>query len=180
MKKLVTLLLCGVALFVQPAIAQQTPARAPGFCLADTSGQWRDLADYRGKIVLVEFMQTSCPHCGAFSGVLAGIQKKYGGKVQPISIAIAPDTPQNMLQFMNEHKLTWPLVLDQGQVAASYVRMPSINFPSVYLVDGNGMIAGHWEYGGLTKEIFEGTQLSREIDKLIAPSTPASPASKKK
>jgi peroxiredoxin len=172
MKRLIALLLCAGALLMA-----QTPKRAPGFCLADTTGQWRDLADYRGKVVLVEFMQTTCPHCADFTTVLAGLVKKYGDKLQVISIALPNDTPQTMLQFAKGHGLTWPLLLDQGQVAASYVRQPSLNFPAVYLVDRNGMIADHWEYGALTKGIFEGAQLSREIDKLLAPAQPA-PAKK--
>ena len=39
--KIVSLLLCAAALLN----AQQMPRRAPGFCLADTTGQWRDLAE---------------------------------------------------------------------------------------------------------------------------------------
>jgi hypothetical protein len=54
-----------------------------------------------------------------------------------------------------------------GQMAFSYIRAPNLSFPTVYLIDGNGAIAGHWEQGLLTKGIFEGDQLSREIDKLI-------------
>jgi hypothetical protein len=30
--------------------------RVPSVFLIDTAGQWRDLADYRGKIVVLEFM----------------------------------------------------------------------------------------------------------------------------
>ena len=173
MKKLIGIVLCVAAL----APAQFAPKRAPGFCLIDTTGQWRDLADYRGKIVIVEFMQTTCPHCANFTAMLAGIAKNYGDKLQILSIALSPDTPQTMLQYVKGHNQAWPLLLDQGQVAQAYVRGPELNFPAVWLVDGNGMIVNKWQYGGLTKDVFEGTQLSREIDKLIAP---AAPATKKK
>jgi peroxiredoxin len=137
------------------------------------------LADYRGKVVLVEFMQTTCPHCEAFTSTLAGLAKKYGDKLQILSIALPNDTTQTMMQFARAHQLTWPLLLDQGQVAASYVRQPSLDFPTVYLIDGSGTIAKHWEYGGLTSQYFEPAALSREIDKLVSPSSPAA-ASKKK
>jgi peroxiredoxin len=170
MKRLVTVLLCAATLIT----AQLAPRRSPGFCLSDTTGQWRDLADYRGKVVLVEFMQTTCAHCATFTPILAGLVKKYGDKLQVLSIAISPDTPQTMMQFAKGHNLTWPLLFDQGQVAASYVRKPSINFPYVYLVDANGMIAGSWEYGGLTRDVFEGNRLDREIEKLIPNSSAAS------
>ena len=172
MKKAIVLLLCAVAL-----VSAQAPKRAPGFCLADSTGQWRDLADYRGKVVIVEFMQTTCPHCAAFTKVLSGLAQKYAGKVQILSIALPNDTPQAIAEFVRGHGATWPHLFDQGQVAASYVRQPSLNFPAVYLIDANGMIINHWEYGGLTQEIFTGGQLAREIDNLIGP---APAASKKK
>jgi peroxiredoxin len=163
MKQIVATLLCGAALFAAGPLR-----RAPGFCLIDTSGQWQDLADYRGKILLVEFMKTDCPHCAAFSTVLNGLRLKYGDKVAVLAIANPPDNPQTMLQFVKTHKLTYPLLLDQGQAAYSYVRTPSLELPTVYLIDANGMIRNSWVDGVLTKDIFEGAGLSREIDKLLA------------
>ena len=171
MKKIVAILLFGAALFAAGPLR-----RAPGFCLIDTSGQWQDLADYRGKIVLVEFMKTQCPHCASFSTILNGLKAKYGDKVAVLAVANPPDTPQTMLQFVKDHKLTYPLLLDQGQVAYSYARTPTIDLPTVYLVDGNGMIRNSWVDGVLTKDIFEGNGLAREIDKLLAPA--AAPAKK--
>jgi cytochrome c biogenesis protein CcmG, thiol:disulfide interchange protein DsbE len=169
MKRIVATLLCAVALFAADPLR-----RAPGFCLIDTAGNWQDLADYRDKVVLVEFMQTTCPHCAAFSTVLNGLKLKYGNKLAILAIANPPDTPQTMLQFVTGHKLTYPLLFDQGQAAASYVRSPSVDLPTVYLVDGKGMIRNSWVNSVLTKDIFEGAGLSHEIDKLLA-----APAAKK-
>ena len=36
--------------------------RAPGFSLPDLQGQQHDLQDYRGKIVIVDIIQTTFPH----------------------------------------------------------------------------------------------------------------------
>jgi peroxiredoxin len=170
-KQILAVLLCGTALFAAGPLR-----RAPGFCLVDTSVQWHDLADYRGKIVLVEFMKTQCPHCASFSTILNGLKAKYGDKVAVLAVANPPDTPQTMLQFVKDHKLTYPLLLDQGQAAYSYVRTPSIELPTVYLIDGSGMIRNFWVDTVLTKDIFEGNGLAREIDKLLAPA--AAPAKK--
>jgi len=164
-KKIIALSLLGAALF-----AAGGPRRAPGFCLIDSNGQWQDLADYRGKVVIVEFMQTTCPHCAPFSTVLNGLKQKYGDKLAILAIANPPvDTPQTMMKFSQDHKLTYPLLFDQGQVAYAYVRNPSFELPMLYLVDGNGMIRNSWQSTVLTKDIFEGTGLAREIDKLLAP-----------
>jgi peroxiredoxin len=173
MKTTVATLLFGIVLFAAGPLR-----RAPGFCLIDTTGEWRDLADYRGKIVLVEFMKTDCPHCSAFSTVLNSVKLKYADKVAILAIANPPDNPQTMAPYANAHKLAYPLLLDQGQVAASYVRAPSLDLPTVYLIDGNGMIRNSWVNSALTKDIFEGAGLSREIDKLLAGAPAAAPARK--
>jgi len=111
--------------------------------------------------------------------VLNGLKQKYGDKLAVFAIANPPvDNPQTMSQFANGHKLSYPLLLDQGQVAYSYVRAPSLDLPTVYLVDANGMIRNVWVNGVLTKDIFEGNGLSREIDKLLV-GAPAMPQAKK-
>ena len=169
MKRIAVVLLCALAL-----AAAEPARRAPGFCLIDTTGQWQDLADYRGKTVLLEFMQTTCPHCAALVPVLTGLRQKYGDKLAVLSVALTPDTPQAMQQFAAGHKLSYPLMLDMGQVAVSYVRAGSIDFPTVYLIDGNGMIRDHWSYTALTKDAFEGGGIERAVDKLMA-GAPAAP-----
>jgi peroxiredoxin len=171
----ILMFLCATALI----FAQRAPQRAPGFCLADTTGEWRDLYDYRGKVVVIEFMQTTCPHCAAFVPKLSAIAQKYAGKVQVLSIALPPDNPKSMMEFVKGHNITYPLLMDMGQVAASYVRVPNLHFPRVYLVDADGMIRGNWEEGPLNRDIFEGNGLSREIDKLVGSATQAPPGAKK-
>ena len=163
MKKLAIVLFCAMALSGADA-----PRRAPGFCLPDQTLQWRDLADYRGKVVVLEFMQSTCPHCAAFVPVLKALQQKYADRLQVISVAVAPDPPQAVVQFATGHKLIYPLLYDSGQMTMSYVRQQSVDFPTVFLIDASGMIRGNWANGPLTKEIFEGNGLVREVDKLMA------------
>jgi peroxiredoxin len=153
--------------------------RAPGFALMDSNGDLHDLYDFRGKPVIVEFMQTTCPHCADFTKVLAPLASKYAGKLQILSVAIMPqDNPQTLGAYVKGHNLSWPHLVDMGQMAFSYVRQPNLNFPTIYLIDGNGTIVNHWEQNVLNKGIFEGDQLSREIDKLI--SSPAVSGARKK
>ena len=173
MRKFAALLLCSFAV-----LAADAPRRAPGFCLMDQRQQWQDLADYRGKVVIVEFMQSTCPHCAALVTVLEDLSKKYAGRLQVISIAVAPDPPQQVVQFAVGHKLTYPLLYDGGQVAASYTRTGGINFPAVYVVDREGMMRDHWEYGPLTKDVFEGGGLGRAVERLMVGAPAGGPAKK--
>ncbi len=56
MRTIIAVLLCAAALS-----AADASRRAPGFSLPDSKTQEHDLADYRGKVVILEFMQTGLP-----------------------------------------------------------------------------------------------------------------------
>ena len=64
---------------------------APGFALPDASLIYHDLYKYRGKIVILNVMQTACPHCKRFSRNLQRIREKYETKVQIVNIVNPPD-----------------------------------------------------------------------------------------
>jgi peroxiredoxin len=154
--------LLGVTLF-----AADYSRRAPGFSLVDVKTQLHDLADYHGKVVILEFMQTTCPHCNAFAGVLEQVQQKYGDRVAILSIVNPPDDPAKISSFMAAHKITYPILFDCGQVAYSYLRTPSFDIPHVYLIDANGGIREDFGYSDSTKDIFEGKGIFPHVDAML-------------
>jgi peroxiredoxin len=166
MRTIPTLLLCTAALF---AAGENSGRRAPGFALPDSKMQIYDLADYRGKIVLLEFMQTSCGHCVAFANVLERVQRKYGDKVAILTVVNSGGDNQNTVaQYISGHHITYPILFDAGQMAFSYVRSTRFDTPHVYLIDANGTIKNDWEYSLLTRDVFEGDGLMSEIDGLLS------------
>ena len=167
MRRILTTLLCATALFAAAA-----NRRAPGFSLVDSKGQEHDLADYRGKIVLLTFTQTTCPHCAAFAEVLQQTQQKYGDKVAVVAVVNPPDDPDKVKAYVAGHKLTYPVLFDSGQVAYSYVLSSTLVFPHVYVIDAGGTIQGDYAQGPQTLAIFEGNGLSKQIDRLLNPGSP--------
>ena len=172
MRTIVALLLC-----VSSALAADAPRRAPGFALIDAKGKLHDLYEFRGKPVVLEFMQTTCPHCAAFASSLTKAQEKYGDKISILAIANPPDNGNSVGQYIAGHNITYPVLFDMGQVAYSYILKPSFDLPQVILIDANGMIFNSFGYGPLTRDIFEGNGLVRELDKMLA--EPPGAASKK-
>ena len=168
MRTLLVTLLCVIS-----ASAVEPGQRAPGFALMDGKGEFHDLYDYRGKPVLLEFMQTTCPHCATFATVLEKVQARYGNKVAILSVANPPDTPATVGAFIKGHGIQYPIVFDMGQAAYSYVRQQTFDLPQVYLIDGNGIIFNHYGYSALTRSIFEGDGIFGEIDRLMAAGSPA-------
>jgi peroxiredoxin len=146
--------------------------RAPSFTLYDASFNTHDLLDYRGKVVIIDFMQTACPHCATFSGILEKVKAKYGDRVVILSIVNPPSTQADVKNYAAKNKVTTPILMDCGQMAFSYLKPspqnPGINVPHVFIIDRKGMIVDDYGYGPLTKGIFEGKDFFPIIDKVVA------------
>jgi len=171
MRNLLLLALCSTALF---GAGETVGHRAPGFSLPDTSFKQHDSQDYRGRVLIVDFMQTTCPHCATFSSILEEVAAKYAGKVAVLSIVNPPDSMQNVARYSAAHKIRNPILFDCGQVAASFVhgtpQNASFSLPRVFIIDAAGIIRGDYEYSMLTREIFEGRGFFAEVDKVLAAS----------
>jgi len=162
--RLTALLFCAAALF-----AADLPRRAPGFALADSKMKVYDLYDYRGKIVVLEFMQTVCPHCATFASVLDKVGQKFGDKVQILSVVnMQQDNDRSVAEYVAGHNITYPVLFDAGQMAYSYVLKPELNYPQVFVIDAQGMIQRQYEYGPMSRDIFEGNGLIGEIERVMA------------
>ena len=156
------------------AAGELSNRRSPGFSLPDSNIKRYDLADYRGKVVVLEFMQTKCPHCGPLADTLEAIAKKYAGQVQILSIVTTPpDDATTVGKFVKDHRVSYPILFDCGQAMGSYMKAtpqnPSFDIPHVFLIDGDGVIRNDFGYSLLTREIFEGRGLFAEVEKLLAP-----------
>jgi peroxiredoxin len=168
MRTLFTMLACAAALL---ASGELSGRRAPGFSLIDVHFKQHDPQDYRGKILLVELMQTRCPHCADFSAILEEVVAKYKGRVTALSIVNPPDTPDTVKPYIAEHNITVPILFDCGQVAGSYMtgfpQKLDFNIPHLFIIDAHGTIRNDYSYGPLTKGIFEGRDLFTELDQML-------------
>jgi peroxiredoxin len=150
MKLVLTLLLAGVA-----AVQAQTPARrAPGFSLPDLDYKQYDLADYRGKVVVIDMIQTNCPMCIQLTEQLREIKSKYGEKLQVLTVVTLPDGPPSIRKFIADHHVSNPVLLDSGQMIGSYMKLtpqnPTMHFPHVFVIDKMGMIRRDLDEKSLT------------------------------
>lgn len=135
--------------------------RAPGFSLPDPAFNQHDLADYRGKWLLLEFMKTDCPHCKALSKLLESEKGKLGSKFTVLGVVIAPpDNQATVRNYIAETKITNPIVFDQGQVALAYFKAtpsnPSFDTPHLFAIDPNGNIARDWSQAEVEERSFPG------------------------
>jgi thiol-disulfide isomerase/thioredoxin len=142
--------------------------RAPSFSLPDSALQQHDILDYRGSWLLLEFMNTDCPHCKELSKTLEGVKKKYGVKVAVLAVVVTPpETQVTVAKYVAETKITTPVVFDQGQMTIGYFKAtpqnPAFDTPHLFAINPAGMIVKDWNQGTAQAPTF----LS-ELDQLIA------------
>ena len=146
--------------------------RAPGFALPDPEYKhFYDLQDYKGKVVLIDIMSTTCPHCLLLSTTLEKVKDKYGDKVGILSVVLPPDNQDTVAKYRTVNKVTVPIVCDMGQMTISYLNarpgMSHVDVPHLFIIDKQGMIRNDFEYSDKDRDVFEGTGLFAEIDKLL-------------
>lgn len=168
------------------AAGELSNRRAPGFALPDSNINYHDLADYRGKIVLLDLIKTSCPVCNSSHKILESVRQKYPDKVTILTIVPATeDNAGTVRQFVANNSVKTPMLFDCGQVMASYLKLTpqksNIGLPHLFLIDQNGVIRNDWEYiGGGVTSVFEALPpLLREVEAVLnAGKTPPAPVRK--
>jgi len=151
------------------AAGELSSRRAPGFALPESSVKYHDLADYRGKVVLLDIMQSRCENCQKLTRTLEKVKATYGDKVAILSVVNPPDNQSTIASYVAKFNVTIPILFDCGQMVASYLKVtpqnPVVHVPHLFIIDQEGMIRN--DFGHTEVAIFEGDGLPAEIDRLL-------------
>ncbi len=126
---------------IEQALARGQREAAPAFELDRLSGGGRDaLADYRGKVVVLNFWGSWCDPCRSESPLLERwhrrISKGGGGTVLGVD---ALDVSEDAREFVREFELSYPMLKDrEGEVPAEY---GVTGYPETFVLDPQGRIA---------------------------------------
>jgi thiol-disulfide isomerase/thioredoxin len=143
-------LFLGVSLL---ASAGETLRKAPelSFTLPGKGPQL--LSQYRGKVVALSFIFTTCPHCQAESRVLTKFQQEFGARgLQVLDVAVNPNADLLVENFSKDYQVGFPVGwIPQDQMVA-FMGFSSARFvvPQLVLIDRKGMI--HYQTPALEDE----------------------------
>ena len=99
----------------------------------------RSLADYRGKVVVLNFWASWCKPCTEELPLLEKTHKAISGRDALVLGANYQDVSDSALGFVRRFKLTFPSLRDRdGEFADRY---GSRAFPETFVVDRRGRIA---------------------------------------
>jgi cytochrome oxidase Cu insertion factor (SCO1/SenC/PrrC family) len=124
--------------------APALPRKAPELAFNVPGQGQKLLSQYRGKVVALEFIYTTCPHCQAASKVMSRLQNELGSRgLQVLDVAINPNADLAVDNFAKEFQTTFPVgwvSQDQGLAFMGFNMAERFVVPQLVLIDRQGII----------------------------------------
>lgn len=120
-----------------------TPRKAPELAFTIPGQGQKLLSQYRGKVVALEFIFTTCPHCQAASKLMTKLQQEYGPRgFQALDIAVNDNADLLVDNFVKDYQVGFPVGYTPQPQMVSFMGFPSNYFvvPQLVLIDRKGMI----------------------------------------
>ncbi len=119
----------------------------PTFTLTDSSGQQRSLADYEGRIVVLEWINPECPYvvnCYKTKAMQTAYEKIKAMDKSAVWLAINTTYstgPSQNEMWIKQFKLDYPILLDtDGTVGKLY---DARRTPHMFVIDKKGVLRYH-------------------------------------
>lgn len=172
MRRLLLALIAGAGALA----AAEVPRPAPEYAFNLPGGEQINLSRYSGKVVALEFLFTTCPHCQQTSKMIAKLQTEYGKQgFQALGVAINPNP--DVRGFVSLYGVNYPLGQATRESAFGFLQqsiiMPNFSVPQLVFIDRKGIIRG--QFGG--NDAFfanEEPNMRAMIEKLLAEGAPPS------
>ena len=135
---LVTTALAGLVAAL-PCAASDAARPAPQFALPSLKdGSTVQLAEYRGRVVLVDFWASWCSPCLQSMPAYNGLAARFADRGFQILAISVDEKSESARAFVEKHPVRYVVLSDpHGEVAAAY---DIKGMPSSFLVDGQGRI----------------------------------------
>ena len=115
---------------------------APELALENLQGEKESLADFKGKVLLVNNWATWCPPCKA---EMPSLKKFHDAHVKEGFTVIAVEAGEKLedvLAFANSYGLTFPVWLDPNGNSLQVIN--NANLPNSYVIDRTGNVRLAW------------------------------------
>ncbi len=133
-----------------PVTGATVPRPAPDFTIHLTNGKQVQLSQYRGKVVVLTFILTTCSHCQRTTGYLNKLQTEFGPRgLQVIESAIEENARANVPGFVQQFQTTYPVGYNVNTVQVlDFLQHPTMMIPHMPLlafIDRQGVIRAQHE-----------------------------------
>jgi len=126
------------------AVMPPLPRKSPEFTIVEPSGKQTLLSRYRGKVVVLGWVHTTCVYCQAFTLTLGRIQKDLGPKgFQPLEVAWNENAREQIPAFREKFGVKFPVGYSPWPPIMSYMGFSVLDrpvTPLVVVIDKRGII----------------------------------------
>jgi thiol-disulfide isomerase/thioredoxin len=135
---------------------------APPFSLTDLNGRKLELADHKGKVILLDFWATWCGPCRIEIPGFVRLQERYRDQGLVVIGISLDDSPEPVRDFYREFRMNYAVAMGNDRVTELYGGI--IGLPTTFLIGRDGRIYSR-HIGGTDVSVFED-----EIKELLAAS----------
>ena len=117
----------------------RNPITVEPFTLTDLDGRTLSSADWKGKVVLVNFWATWCPPCLAEIPDLIALQNKYRDRLVVVGISEDEIAPEMVKRFATDRKINYPIAMTNPDLYKRFTGITAL--PTTFVLDPDGQIA---------------------------------------
>ena len=162
-------------LFATAALAADTatpPRPSPPLTIERLSAPSVELSQYRGKVVALAFILTTCSHCQDLTKLLGPLSREYALRgVQVLECAFNDDAKQGMAEFLQQLQPPFPVGWTNRAAAMAYLQRSVLDtrplyVPHMVFLDRRGVIQA--DYPGESDFMKDpATNIRAELEKLL-------------
>ncbi|MDX8480491.1 TlpA disulfide reductase family protein [Mesorhizobium sp. VK24D] len=119
-------------------VVPEAPVAVPGISFTDEAGKQKTLADYSGKVVLLNIWATWCAPCRKEMPTLDRLQAKLGGpNFEVVALSVDRKGPDAVKKFFAETGVTH-LALNIDTSTKAMFTLGAVGLPMTLLIDRDG------------------------------------------
>ena len=172
-----------LALTVAAIAGPPVPRQSPAFTINDPSGKQILISSFKGKILVLPFMFTTCPHCQREAQMLTKLQKEFASRgVVMLGTVFNDGTAALATQFVKEFNIGFPVGFSSRDSVTGYLGLSVMDrwvVPQIAIIDRKGNIVAQSLSGGspeLQDEVYVRNFLEKLLKEGAAPAKTSSAA----
>jgi peroxiredoxin len=145
----------GVCLGSTAFAGSPVPRPAKELTVIQPAGKPILLSGYRGKVVLVQFLYTTCSHCQDAARMYGKLQTELGSRgFEVVGVAFNPEAqerPELVNSFVISNSIGFPVGVSSRQTVLSYLGASATDrvvVPQIVIIDRKGTVRAQSEFAG--------------------------------